>query len=272
MIPFEHYTQASEYIRSRTSLRPTIGVILGSGLGSWAEQIEEPTTIPYADIPHFPHSTAIGHRGNWIIGKIHGVSVVAMQGRIHYYEGYPTEMVTFPIRVMKLLGIETLFVSNAAGGINPNFRIGDLMVIEDHINQIPNPLIGPNDDHFGVRFPDMTHAYDRDLIQLCTQKAEEGKISLHRGVYVALTGPSFETPSEYRYWQTVGGDAIGMSTVPEVIVARHCGIRVFGISVITNEGWHFGENPPNDGNEVIQVALNASQKLCTLLGNMIINL
>lgn len=269
MIPYEHYTEAARYIQSCTSLRPTMAVILGSGLGSWVEHIEKEVVIPFSEIPHFPLSTAVGHKGNWIVGKIAGVPIIAMQGRLHYYEGYPMEKVTFPIRVMKLLGVEHLFVSNAAGGINPAFRMGDLMIIKDHINQLPNPLIGPNDEHFGVRFPDMTRAYDKEWIARAEKIAQEKQILLHQGVYVGLTGPSFETPAEYRYWQKAGGDAIGMSTIPEVIVARHCGIRVFGISVITNEGWHFDENDANDANEVILVAEKASRQLQTLLGEMI---
>lgn len=264
MIDYRQYQEAAEYIQSKMPYPAKVGIILGSGLGELADNIEEPTTISYKEIPHFAQSTAIGHKGNFIIGKIAGVPVVAMQGRFHYYEGYPMEVVTFPVRVMKLIGIETLFVSNAAGGVNSTYHVGDLMLIRDHINMLPNPLIGPNNEHFGVRFPDMTRAYDRELIALAEKVAKEKGIALHKGVYVGLTGPSYETPSEYRFFQMGGGDAIGMSTVPEVIVARHAGIRVMGISVITNEGWHFEGDYTNDADEVIEAANAAGHKMADL--------
>jgi len=190
--------------------------------------------------------------------------VLAMQGRFHYYEGYTMQQVTFPVRVMKLLGIKNLLVSNAAGGINTSFKVGDLMIIRDHINMIPNPLIGPNDEQFGTRFPDMTRAYDREFIGLVEEIAASHGISLKKGVYVGLTGPSFETPAEYAFYGRVGGDAIGMSTVPEVIVARHAGLRVFGMSVITNEGYHFADDFVNDGADVI-VAANQAAAVMTIL-------
>lgn len=264
MIALQQYREAADYIKSKMPFSAKVGIILGSGLGELANNIEDATVIPYGDIPHFAKSTAIGHKGNFIIGKIAGVAVVAMQGRFHYYEGYPMETVTFPVRVMKLIGIETLFVSNAAGGVNESFRVGDLMIIRDHINLMPNPLIGPNNSDFGVRFPDMTRAYDRDLISLAEKVAKDNDIKIHKGVYVGLTGPSYETPSEYRFFQRGGGDAIGMSTVPEVIVARHAGIRVFGISVITNEGWHFEGDYTNDADEVIEAANAAGKRMATL--------
>lgn len=264
MIDIKQYQEAADFIRSRMPFKAKIGIILGSGLGELADKIETPTILPYAEIPHFAHSTAIGHKGNFIIGKIGGVPVLAMQGRFHYYEGYPMEVITFPVRVMKLLGVETLFVSNAAGGVNPDFRVGDLMIIRDHINMLPNPLIGPNNDTFGVRFPDMTRAYDRELIALAEKVAEAEGITLKKGVYVGLTGPSYETPAEYRFYQLGGGDAIGMSTVHEVVVARHSDIRVFGISVITNEGWHFEGDYTNDGEEVIREANAAGERMARL--------
>lgn len=269
MIPQNYYTEAAEYIRSKMPHTAKIAIILGSGLGELGEKIEERTIIPYTEIPHFASSTAIGHKGNFIIGKLGGKWVIAMQGRFHFYEGYPMEIVTFPVRVMKLLGVEILFVSNAAGGINPNFHVGDLMMIRDHINQMPNPLIGPNNDDFGVRFPDMSKAYDRDLMAAAEAIAQKEGIELKKGVYVGLTGPSYETPAEYRFYQLGGGDAIGMSTVPEVIVARHAGIRVFGISVITNEGWHFDGNYTNDAQEVIDAANAAGERMATLFLGLI---
>ena len=266
---FQKYQQAANYIKSKISATPRVGIILGSGLGNLADEITHRITIPYSEIPNFAHSTAIGHKGNLISGILGGVPVVAMQGRFHYYEGYPMEGVTLPVRVMKLLGIEILIVSNAAGGINSTFHVGDLMLIRDHINMLPNPLIGANDEHFGVRFPDMTRAYDRELIALTESIAREQQLELKKGVYVSLTGPSYETPAEYKYWQTVGADAVGMSTTPEVIVARHAGIRVLGISVITNEGWHFEGEYTNDGDEVIAAANAASKRMGGLIATLI---
>lgn len=258
------YREAADYLASRITGQPETAIILGSGLGSLADQIEEATVIPYAEIPHFMHSTAAGHKGNFICGKLGGRQVLAMQGRFHYYEGYTMQQVTFPVRVMKLLGIRNLLVSNAAGGINTTFKVGDLMIIRDHINMMPNPLIGPNNEQFGTRFPDMTRAYDREFIRLVEETAASLDIPLKKGVYVGLTGPSFETPSEYAFYGRVGGDAIGMSTVPEVIVARHAGLRVFGMSVITNEGYHFADDFVNDGADVI-VAANKAAAVMTVL-------
>ena len=217
-----NYAETAAYLSACMTGKPETAIILGSGLGSLAEQIEEAIVIPYAEIPHFVRSTASGHKGNLICGKLGGKQVVAMQGRFHYYEGYTMEQVTFPVRVMSLLGVKNLLVSNAAGGINTSFKIGDLMIIRDHINMMPNPLVGPNNETFGTRFPDMTRAYDRELIWLMETIASEMQIPVKKGVYVGLTGPSYETPAEYAFYGKVGGDAIGMSTVPEVIVARHC--------------------------------------------------
>ena len=263
------YREAADYLASRIPGNPETVIILGSGLGSLADQIELATVIPYAEIPHFMHSTATGHKGNLIYGKLGGKEVLAMQGRFHYYEGYTMQQVTFPVRVMKLFGIQNLLVSNAAGGINPSFKVGDLMIIRDHINMMPNPLIGPNKEAFGTRFPDMTRAYDREMIRLMETIASEKNIPLKKGVYVGLTGPSYETPAEYAFYGKVGGDAIGMSTVPEVIVARHCGIRVFGMSVITNEGYHFADDFVNDANDVIEAADRATQKMTVLFASLI---
>lgn len=263
------YHEAADFLLKRLPFKAKVGIILGSGLGELGNKIEDPSIIPYSEIPNFAHSTAIGHKGNFICGKLGGVPVVAMQGRFHYYEGYPMERVTFPVRVMKLIGVETLFVSNAAGGINNTYHVGDLMIIRDHINNLPNPLIGPNMEEFGVRFPDMTRAYDRDLIARAERIAKEENIEVRKGVYVGLTGPSYETPAEYLFYQRVGGDAIGMSTVPEVLVARHARIRVFGMSVITNEGWHFEGDYTNDAQEVIDAANAASERMGRIFQRLI---
>lgn len=261
MMQEQHYHEAASFLASRLPKETKTAIILGSGLGELANSIKDATVIPYTQIPHFAHSTAIGHKGNFIVGLLGGTPVIAMQGRFHYYEGYPMDQVTFPIRVMKLLGIENLLVSNAAGGINNTFKVGDLMIIKDHINNMPNPLIGPNMDMFGPRFPDMTRAYDREFITKAKAITQELGIPVKEGVYVGLTGPSYETPAEYAFWGKVGGDAIGMSTVPEVIVARHTGMRVFGMSVITNEGYHFADDFVNDAQDVIDAANAASERM-----------
>lgn len=269
MMQEQHYSEAANFLASRIPQDVKTAIILGSGLGELANSIKDATVIPYAQIPHFAHSTAVGHKGNLIVGQLNGVPVLAMQGRFHYYEGYPMEQVTFPIRVMKLLGIENLLVSNAAGGINTSFKVGDLMIIKDHINNLPNPLIGPNNDMFGPRFPDMTRAYDREFITKAKAITQELGIPVKEGVYVGLTGPSYETPAEYAFWGKVGGDAIGMSTVPEVIVARHAGIRVFGMSVITNEGYHFADDFVNDAQDVIDAANAASEKMGRIFSELV---
>ncbi|MDR1593813.1 MAG: purine-nucleoside phosphorylase [Prevotellaceae bacterium] len=233
---YEKIKKTADFIRTKISLQPETGIILGTGLGGLATKITDHQTLEYADIPGFPVSTVKGHEGRLIFGKLNSTNVIAMQGRFHYYEGYNMEQITFPVRVMKELGIKRLFVSNASGGLNPTYEIGTLMVISDHINLLPNPLIGPNDDRLGVRFPDMSHAYDPDLIDLAFEVARQHSIELAKGVYVGTTGPTFETPAEYKYFRLTGGDAIGMSTVPEVIVARHAGLPVFGISIVTDIG------------------------------------
>lgn len=265
----EKIQQTADFIQSKVQVLPKTGIILGTGLGNLVTQITEKLEIPYDTIPNFPVSTVEGHSGKLIFGKLGNVDVLAMQGRFHYYEGYTMQQVTFPIRVMKLLGIECLLVSNAAGGINNTFKIGDLMIISDHINMLPNPLIGPNNDNFGPRFPDMTRTYDRELIASMEEISREKNISLKRGVYVGLTGPSYETPAEYAFYGKAGGDAIGMSTVPEVIVARHCGIRIFGMSVITNEGYHFADDFVNSGDDVIAAANRASAIMTTLFTELV---
>ena len=228
--------EAAAYIKEKLNGRkPEIAITLGSGLGDLAEQLTDAVQIPYGDIPHFPVSTVAGHKGQFVVGKLEGREVLCMQGRFHYYEGYDLKQVTMPVRVMKLLGIDSLLVTNAAGGINTGFHAGTLMLIEDHLNLTgENPLIGENLDAFGDRFFDMTVAYDKEYRTLAKATAEELNIPLATGVYAWLTGPNFETPAEIRYLRTIGADAVGMSTVPEVLVARHSGIRVLGISCITN--------------------------------------
>ena len=238
--------------------KPQIGIVLGSGLGMLADQIEAPLVIPYSELPGFPVSTAIGHKGNFIVGTLGGKCVIAMQGRIHYYEGYPMHLVVLPIRVMIRIGIQYLFVSNAAGGTNLGFHVGDLMIIRDHINLIPNPLIGPNLDEFGPRFPDMTRAYDPALIRKAEAIAKEEGIALQKGVYVAVSGPCYETPAEYKFFRLIGGDAVGMSTVPEVIVARHASVPVFGMSVITDVAHATDDDDYVTDGEVIVAAANAA--------------
>lgn len=269
MLEYRLYEEAANYLRPFVPQETRVAITLGSGLGELANDIQATKVVPYTDIPHFPHSTAIGHKGNLIIGTLDGSPVIAMQGRFHYYEGYTMDQVTFHVRVFKLLGITNLFVSNAAGGVSRGYKVGDLMIINDHINLLPNPLIGPNHEEFGVRFPDMTRPYDPGLIAACHRIAKDAGIPLHQGVYVGWTGPSYETPAEYHFLQVIGGDAIGMSTVPEVIVARHCGIAVFGMSVITNEGYHFDEDFVNDGDDVIRQANAASKKMGTLFRGLI---
>ena len=249
---------------------PEIGIVLGSGLGKLGDAIEAEAVIPYTKIPNFAKSTAIGHKGNFIFGKLSGKYVCAMQGRFHYYEGYPMEQVTLPIRVMAALGIKTLFVSNAAGGLNQDFSVGDLMIIRDHINLLPNPLIGPNFAEFGERFPDMTAAYDLDLIAKAEKIAKKAKIAVRKGVYLGNTGPSYETPAEVRFYRAIGADAVGMSTVPEVLVARHCGIPVFGMSVITNvSNIDNASTVLNDGDDVVRAADAAADKMCTIFRKLI---
>ena len=245
--------------------KPLVGIVLGSGLGKLADEIKDPLVVPYSELPGFPVSTAIGHKGNFIVGELGGKCVIAMQGRIHYYEGYRMDQVVLPIRVMIRIGIRYLFVSNAAGGTNLGFHVGDLMIIKDHINLIPNPLIGPNLEEFGPRFPDMTRPYEPGLIRQAEQIAEEEDIALHRGVYVAVTGPCYETPAEYRYFRNIGADAVGMSTVPEVIVARHSGVPVFGMSVITDVAHATDDEDYVTDGEVIVAAANAAADRMTVI-------
>ncbi len=259
----------SSFIKQKAGFEPEVGIILGTGLGGLVDSIEVKAQIDYADIPGFPISTVEGHKGRLIFGMLGGKKVVAMQGRFHYYEGYAPAQVVFPVRVMKFLGVKCLFVSNASGGINPEFRTGNLMVITDHINLIPNPLVGPNIPELGPRFPDMNNAYDRDLRKLAEDTAAKMGIRLQHGVYVGGTGPTFETPAEYGYFRSIGGDAVGMSTTPEVIAARHIGLKVFGMSVITNMGL---EGLVSTHEEVQQEGAKAGQNMTRLFIEMLNNL
>lgn len=263
--------EAADYIKSIIGdAQPFAGIVLGSGLGKLADYITNPTVIPYAAIPNFAVSTAAGHKGNIIVGELGGKRVIAMQGRFHYYEGYPMEQVTLPIRVMKVLGIKYLFVSNAAGGVNYGLKIGDLMMITDHINLLPNPLVGKNMEEFGPRFPDMTRPYEPALRERMKVIAEEEGIVVKEGVYLGSTGPAYETPAEYKFFRTIGADAVGMSTIPEVIVARHSSIPVFGMSVITNEAHDdYAADYVNDGDDVVKAADAAADRMTILFTKLI---
>jgi purine-nucleoside phosphorylase len=232
----EKLLETVEFLKKQGFNNPEAGIVLGTGLGGLVTRIENRKEIDYKDIPNFPISTVAGHAGKLIYGELGGKKIVAMQGRFHYYEGYGSEQVTFPIRVMKHLGIKVIFLSNASGGVNTTFGIGDIMFITDHISLLPNPLIGPNDDRIGPRFPDMSTAYDHNLISKAEAIANKLGIPYRKGVYLSTTGPTFETPSEYRYFRTIGADAVGMSTTPEVITARHMSLPVFAVSIITDLG------------------------------------
>ena len=266
---YEKIQETASWLKARMTASPQTAIILGTGLGQLASEITKTLEIPYKDIPNFPVSTVEGHAGKLIFGQLGGVDIIAMDGRFHFYEGYSMKEVTFPVRVMYELGIKTLFVSNASGGMNPKFHIGDMMVITDHINLFTeHPLRGKNFPT-GPRFPDMHEAYDHELVALADSIAKEKGISLQHGVYVGVQGPTFETPSEYRMYHLLGGDAVGMSTVPEVIVARHCGIRVFGMSIITDLG---GFEPPVEvSHEEVQKAANSAEpKMTEIMREMII--
>lgn len=256
------------YIQDKTKFKPEVGIILGTGLGGLVKEINIEHSLEYKSIPGFPVSTVEGHNGRLIFGELGGKKIVAMQGRFHYYEGYPMNMVTFPVRVMKFLGIKTLFVSNASGGVNPDFEIGDLMIQNDHINLIPNPLIGVHTPEFGARFPDMSEAYDPELIKKAQAIAKKQNIKVQLGCYVATTGPTFETPKEYQHFRIIGGDAVGMSTVPEVIVARQMGIPCFAISIITDLGVP-GKIVEVTHEEVQKVAAKAETKMTHIMKELI---
>lgn len=261
--------ETSSFIRERVGATPEIAIILGSGLGNLADHMEVSCEIDYHDIPNFPVSTVAGHAGKLIFGQLGGKYVMAMKGRFHYYEGYGMKQVTFPVRVMQDLGVKVLFVSNAAGGMNKEFRVGDIMIITDHINLFPeNPLRGKNYEELGPRFPSMTEAYDHKLIRLADEIAAEKNIRVMHGVYVGTQGPTFETPAEYEYFRIIGGDAVGMSTVPEVIVANHGGMRVFGVSVITDLGGKDILIAPSH-EEVQQAAQLAQPKMMEIMRELV---
>lgn len=261
---FNKIEETTAFIRTRIKENPTIGIILGSGLGDLANALEIETTLPYSEIPNFPQSTVEGHAGKLLFGKLNGKNVIMMAGRFHYYEGYDMQEVTFPVRVMKALGVETLMVSNAAGGMNPNFKVGDIMLITDHINQFPeHPLRGKNDERLGTRFPDMSEPYSLELLDKGLSIATSLNIAVQQGVYIGLQGPTFETPAEYRWLHIIGGDAVGMSTVPEVIVAIHGGMKVFAASIITDLGGY--DNPVKVSHEEVLAAANiAAPKLAAI--------
>ena len=266
----EKIKETAEYIKSRVNELPKTAIVLGTGLGELVNHIEISTVIPYSEIPNFPVSTVEGHSGKLIFGKLGNKLIMAMQGRFHFYEGYCMQQVTFPVRVMKALGVKTLFVSNASGGMNPDFRIGDPMIITDHINLFPeHPLRGKNYEELGPRFPEMSEAYSQRLIADAKKVAAENGIRVVEGVYVGTQGPTFETPAEYRYFHRIGGDAVGMSTVPEVIVARHGGMEVFGISVITDLGVEGIVEKVS--HEEVQKAASAAEPKMTLIMKELIN-
>lgn len=264
-----HIEESVRFLRTKTALQPTIGIILGTGLGGLAKEIAQEIVIPYEQIPHFPVSTVESHHGRLIFGTLGGKTIVAMQGRFHYYEGYTMQQVTFPVRVMKFLGVDTLLISNAAGGMNPQFRKGSIMIITDHINlQGDNPLIGPNDDSLGPRFPDMSEPYSKALIALAEEVALDLKIRVERGVFVAVAGPNLETRAEYRFLRWIGADAVGMSTVPETIVANHMNMRVLGFSIITDECFPDALQPANV-EEIIAVASATEPKLTAIMKRVV---
>jgi purine-nucleoside phosphorylase len=265
----ESIKETANWLKGRMMASPETAIILGTGLGELAKDIEIELAIPYEQIPNFPVSTVEGHNGNLLFGKLGGKDIMAMQGRFHYYEGYSMQQVTFPVRVMKAIGIKTLFVSNAAGGLHEDFKIGDLMMISDHINRFPeHPLRGKNDSELGPRFPDMSDAYSARLQKKALEIAAELGINLHRGVYVGTSGPTFETPAEYKFFKLIGGDAVGMSTVPEVIVARHAGLEVFAISVITDIGLE-GKIVEVFHEDVQRAALKAQPKMTAIMCELI---
>ncbi len=266
--PLEQIDRIADFVRSKYSYHPQIGIILGSGLGALATSVESATIIPYNIIKDWPVSTVVGHQGHLVVGKFEGKEIIVMQGRVHYYEGYSMAQVVLPVRVLQRLGIEILIVTNAAGAVNPNYTSGDLMLINDHINLIGmaglNPLRGPNIDELGTRFPDMSQAYDKALMELARKVAVEEKITLHEGVYICLAGPSFESPADLRYLRIIGADAVGMSTVPEVITARHGGTRVLGLSGISNKANLDGESITTH-EEVLEAGQKIAPRLTTLI-------
>jgi purine-nucleoside phosphorylase len=260
--------EAAAFVRARAPLEPQVGVILGSGLGAFGDSLEGATAVPYTEIPHFPASTVVGHGGSLVLGRCRGVPIAVMKGRVHFYEGYSLEQVVFPARVLGRLGIKTLVVTNAAGAVNKAYAPGELMVIEDHINLLGNPMLGPNEEALGERFFDMSEAYDRGLRDAAEAACGAARVRSHRGVYLALTGPSFETPAEIRAFRTLGADAVGMSTVPEVIAARHMGIRVAGLSCLTNMAAGVLDQKL-DHREVLETGERVKEKLLEVLARLV---
>ena len=266
----EQIKETADFIKNKTGFAPQYGIILGTGLGNLVNDIKVEHSLDYGDIPNFPVSTVHSHKGKLLLGYLGDKKVIAMQGRFHYYEGYTMKETTFPVRVMKALGIEILFLSNAAGGLNPEYRNGDLMIIRDHINLFPeHPLRGKNYEELGPRFPDMLHTYDKTLIKKGLEIANHHGIRCHKGVYVGLQGPTLETPAEYKYLHIIGGDTVGMSTVPEVIVAKHMELKCFGISVVTDMGYPESEIKETSLEDVIRVASEAEPKLTTIMRELI---
>lgn len=264
----EKINETTGFLKSKGIINPDAGIILGTGLGGLTAKIKNRIEIDYRDIPNFPVSTVEGHDGKLIFGEFGDKKIVAMKGRFHYYEGYGNEQVALPVRVLKYLGIRCLFLSNAAGGVNPAFQIGDIMVITDHINLLPNPLIGQNDDRIGARFPDMGEAYDKTLVNKAISIAEKHNIRIHKGIYLSTTGPTFETPAEYKYFRIIGADAVGMSTTPEVIVARHMKLPCFAVSVITDLGVE-GKIEYTTHESVQQEAAKTESRMTTIMTEMI---
>ena len=261
----DRINETAAYLRDKVAIDKPVGIILGTGLGNLADEIENPTSIDYASIPHFPQSTVEGHDGKLIFGQLNGVEVLAMKGRFHFYEGYDMDQVVFPIRVMRRLGVQTLILSNASGGINPDFKVGDIMILNDQINLFPtNPLIGPNIKELGPRFPDMSEPYNLNYVKALHECASDHGMKLHEGVYAGVSGPCFETPAEYKYIRTIGGDAVGMSTVPENIAAKHLGMDVAALSVITDLGIE-GLVETVSHEEVQKAAQDAEPKLAAIV-------
>jgi len=267
----ERINETTEFLKSKGFINPDAGIILGTGLGGLTAKMENCIEIDYREIPNFPVPTVEGHAGKLIYGDFGKKKIVAMKGRFHYYEGYALEQVSFPVRVLKYLGIKCLFLSNAAGGVNPAFRIGDIMIITDHISLIPNPLIGRNDDRIGERFPDMGEAYDKYLIKKALLIAQEHKIKVQKGVYLSTTGPTFETPAEYKYFRNIGADAVGMSTTPEVIVARHMNLPCFAVSIITDLGVE-GKIAYTTHQSVLEEASKTEDRMTAIMTDLISSL
>jgi purine-nucleoside phosphorylase len=261
--------EAVRFIQSHTALKPAVGLVLGSGLGAFARSLEKATAIPYGEIPHFPVSTAIGHTGEMVVGHCQGVPVAVMAGRAHYYEGYTMQQVVFPVRVLGRMGVQTLILTNAAGSVNVNYKPGELMVLSDHINLMGgNPMVGPNEDQLGQRFFDMSEPYDPHLREIAEKACWKAGVTVRKGVYIAVSGPSYETPAEIRMARTLGADAVGMSTVPEVIAARHMGLRVLGISCITNMAAGVIKKPL-DHREVLEIGEKVKAGLIEVLGRIV---